>query len=136
MTDPQPRVGTGLAIAGVGFVLSAAFFVRPDLLSAPAWVAHLAATAFVMAGAIVALRAKGRSRAADAAVCALLACLAGIGLWAALGEDAGQCTSGYGGVAFQSSEAACRVAFGIGSLLVMGMLLLALRPLVKSRAAG
>lgn len=136
MSDSQPRRETGWAIAAVGVAISAAVWLRPEALTAPSWVGHLAAAAFVLGGAVVALRASGRTRAADLAVCGVLAVFACVGAWAALDANGSQCTAGFAAIPFRSPETACRVAFGTGSLIVTAMLVFAIRSLVRNRAAS
>jgi len=133
--EKTPRKEVGWAIAAVGVAMSAAVWLRPEKLSVPAWVAHLAAGAFVLGGLTVVFRSAGRNRVAEGLVCALLAVFAGIGLWIAFGPG-GECTGGLAGMSFQPSATQCRTAFGAGALVVLAMLAFAVRDLRRDRSAG
>lgn len=136
MSPSPPPAIAGWAIAAAGVAISAMVRLRPDALQAPEWVAHVAAAAFVLAGAVVVLRAGGRDRAADGVVCLLLAVFVGLGAWASLGPDAGECVAGGPGGRVAASPTACRVAFGSGALVVLAMLVLAIRRLRRGSGGG
>ena len=109
--------------------------LHPEKLNTPAWVAHLAAGAFLLGGLIVVFRSAGHSRAAQWAVCALLAVFVCMGAWIALGPGGEQCTGGFAGLSFEPSATHCRTAFGAGTLVVMAMLAFAVRDVLRSQAA-
>lgn len=121
----DPRAGWGLLACGLA--ISALVHLHPQGLQAPAWIAHLAGGAFVLAGAIVLLRAAGRGQVADGLVCLLLVVFAGIGAWIALGPGAEQCVVRRGGIAAPASPTSCRVALGAGLVVVLAMLAYAAR---------
>lgn len=114
----------GLATAGlIALVVS----LHPEGLHAPRWVAYLAASAFFLAGGYALARAYQRPYLAEACVCFLLGAMLVIGIWIAFGPGPRQCVGGLGGLGFPTSDTNCRVAFGLGSLLVAVMFLLAIR---------
>ncbi|MCA1733190.1 MAG: hypothetical protein LC732_06255 [Acidobacteria bacterium] len=133
--NSTPRKEVGWVIAAIGVAISVAVSLYPEKPNVPAWVAHLAAGAFILGGLIVVFRSTGHSRAAQGLVCALLVVFACIGAWIASGSD-GECTGGFAGLSFQPSATHCRVAFGAGALVVMAMLAFAVRDLLRSRSAG
>ena len=133
--DSPPRKEVGWAIAAIGLAISAAVSMHPEKLNVPAWVAHVAAGAFVLGGLTVVFRSAGRARVAQVVVCALLAVFACIGAWFALASD-GECSGGFVGLSFQPSATQCRTAFGVGSLMVMAMLAFAVHDLFRGRSAG
>ena len=130
---PQPETSRAKRIGGA-MVLGAVFVafavtLYPERLNAPAWIAYVAAAVFAIGGATALARAYGRQSLANVLVCLVLAGMLVIGSWIALGPGARACVGGVAGTGVPVSELACRSAFGVGALVVAGMLVLAVRGL-------
>ncbi len=129
----------GAALLVLAASLAAAVTLHPAGLKAPLWVAYMAIAVLALAGALALARSRGRHLLADALACAVLGSLLLMGVWVALGPGPRQCVSRIPstGVAVSAvSETACRSAFGVGALLVAGMLVIAVRGLLQRRSAG
>lgn len=126
----------GFLMIAVGLLTAVVITLRPEALKAPAWLAYLAALAFVLAGCISLARAYQRPRLADGIVCLLLAAFAAIELWIAFGPGARHCMGRVAILGFRTSELSCRGVFAIGALIVGAMLFVAARSLVRQRSAA
>jgi Na+/proline symporter len=119
-----------------GLLTAVMITLQPERLKAPAWLAYLAALAFILAGCISLARAYQRPRLADGIVCLLLAAFTAIELWIAFGPGARHCMGRAVILGFPTSELSCRGVFAIGAVIVGVMLVVALRGLVRQRSAS
>jgi hypothetical protein len=131
----HPKLVSGAALAA-GVFVAAMVTLNPEGLRAPAWVAYLAAALFALAGAVSLARTYQRPLIADGLVCVVLSGMLVVGLWVSLGPGPRQCLGRISGTGVVASELACRSAFGVGALLVGGMLALAVRGWLRRRSAG
>lgn len=127
---------SGLLGLATGTLIALVVTLSPADLQAPRWVAYLAAAAFFLAGASALARAYERPYLAHVCVCLILGTMLVISLWIALGPGPRVCVGGLPGLGFTTSDASCRLAFGLGSMVVGAMLLLAVRSLAQCRATG
>lgn len=125
----------GLAGLAIGGLIALGVTLHPEGLNTPRWVAYLAASAFVFAGCSTFARAYQRAFLAEGCVSLLLTAMLLIGLWIAIAPGARQCVGGIAGLGFAASDTSCRVAFGLGSIVVAVMLFLAVRGWLQRRAA-
>jgi hypothetical protein len=122
-TRKQSLVAGGLAVA-VGLGSSAAIVLHPESLRAPAWVAHAAASTFVVAGVALLAGACGARRLMQW-LGVLIACgLLVPTLWIAFGPGGRNCSFSLAFLSGPASELACRGAFGAGALLWLVFLVL------------
>jgi hypothetical protein len=135
MNDARRGTLVGAAVAALGIGLSLAIFFRPQGLRAPAWVAYAAALAFVFAGCTLAARARGQHRLQRWLPVAVLACLTLPGVWLAAGPGPRRCgialAHGLVTMVGVRPDLACRLAFGAGALIAMGLVLLAARHAIR-----
>ena len=125
----------GLLGLAAGGLIALMVTLRPEGLTSPRWVVYLAASAFVLAGGTALARAYQRTTLAEACVCFLLGAMLLIELWITFAPGP-QCTGGFAGLGFAASDMSCRVAFGLGSVVVAVMLVLAIRGWLRRRATG
>lgn len=119
MSEPSRRIVGSVAV-GAGIATSAAVYLAPGGLNAPAWVAHLAASVFVFAGlALIAAELK-RPRLRLMLVAAALTALGLVG--ASLAFAPGRCSVSLPLLRASAPNLACRFAFGAGALIVAGMI--------------
>lgn len=128
--SPRSRVLLGIALLLLSAGISALVYHRPEGLNAPAWVAHAAGSTFFFAGLLLLTQTSRARRLRALLASALLLALALPGVWVTFGLGGGECQAT---VPFLSSEIVCRGAFGIGTLLVLGALVLSLRLALKRK---
>lgn len=129
---PVSTADSRATLAGYGGIIAGVFAAAmvtlyPEGLHSPAWIAYLASGAFVLAGGAVLARSHRRARLAHALVMMILAVMLVVELWIALGPGARECSGGVAGLSLMASERTCRTVFGLGAVLVTGMLGLAMR---------
>lgn len=117
----------GFVMLAAGAFTAVMVTAHPERLRAPAWVAYAASSAFLFAGGSSLARAYRRDRLALGLVCLVLAALTAVPAWISLWPGARQCIGHAGSLGFIASEAACRTAFGAGTLVVAAMLVAAVR---------
>ena len=126
-------LGGWLAIA-IGLGVSVLVARQPQHLHAPAWVVYVAAAAFVCAGIAILARADPRI---NAFFCALT--VAGLlvpGAWAALAPGSRECSISLSFLPEVAPSAVCRVAFGLGALIVAPLFVVLLLRALRSDRAG
>ena len=106
----------------VGLATSVGIAADPTGLHAPPWVAHIAAFTFVLAGLGMIAQDLRQDRVHRWTVGAILFAFLGLGAWIALGPGARQCSLLLPTIVILPPAIACRIAFGIGAVLVAGML--------------
>jgi hypothetical protein len=116
----------GLLCIALSLGVAAMVHWRPQQLNAPAWVVYCAAAAFFFAGLILLAAAAGSPRIQDWLAVALILAMLVPGSWVAFGPGERHCSASFPipGVA---PATACRGAFGLGTVICAGVLLLAIR---------
>jgi hypothetical protein len=130
---PDRRRRLAGALLCLGLALALAYIARtaPAGLRLPAGVVYLGAATYAAAGAALLLQALGHVRAQAGPVFLMGAGMTGIAAWVAFGPGPRRCQASFGGFGFIPPELFCRVAFGIGALLLGLIAWLMLRPLVQ-----
>ena len=105
---------------------------RQPGLQVPPAVGYLAGGCFVAAGASLFLQGTGFVRAATLPAILAAAALAGIGGWVGFGAGSRRCGGSLGDLAFVPAEWTCRLVFGAGAILTVGIVLLMLRSLFRA----
>lgn len=123
----------GWIALAAGALVSVLVAIHPEGLNAPAWIAYLAAGAFLLAGGSMLARAYRHAALAETFACMVLGAMLSVELWVAFGPGARECVSGFGAAV---GESVCRTVFGAGSVLVAGILVLAVRRWLKHRSVG
>ena len=131
--SPARKRLLGLAIAVVGAAAAWLVHSHPQHLHAPAWVAFAACACFVIAGTAVTLHSSLSPRAYSWAMVLLLATMASVPGWIALGPGERHCTSS---VPLLDSERGCRIAFGLAALAMAGLLAIAVAQACKATNAA
>jgi hypothetical protein len=136
MSQPHPRVAAGLLVAALGAFLALAVLLYPQGLRAPAWVVYAAAMAFFLAGCQLVARARGYRRLQAWLPVALLACLTAPAVWIAFGPGPRRCgvalTVPFLSLVSTRNDLLCRIGFGLGAIVCMGILLIAARHALRS----
>jgi hypothetical protein len=144
MNDMSPalRVLLGLAVIACGvFPILAAFDVGPlhsSEINGPPWLGVVAGGIFVLGGfAVWAGDAMTRHPWIGTSIGTLvLAGLASLGNWIAFGAGPRECSGGVSGIItheWQAGEIECRAAFGMGALMIDGMLVWGLGTWLRKR---
>ena len=129
--DRRQRVFAGCAAIGLGAFGIVMVALHPENARSPAWVAYAALSAFIFAGAsLLAVEFAGK-RAGDwiglLAVVALLATAA----WVSFGPGPRNCKALLFFVSATFGDWVCRGAFGLGTLLLVAILVLMARRLLR-----
>jgi hypothetical protein len=135
MTPRRHRlVGGALAVA-VGAAVVLALLFLPRGVHAPAWVVYAAAGAFVLAGATLIAQGTGHGVLARWLPSLVIACLVAPAAWIAFGTGPRRCMVsawGFGSrLLGRHSDLLCRVAFGVGAVVGLLILLLAVREALR-----
>lgn len=135
LTDltPGKRAVIGLAAIATGVLVAASVTLNPEKLQVPSWVALCASGSFVIAGIAIAIRGIVSEKIYDWIMVALVALLAAIPAWIALGPGTRVCTAT---VPFFAGELLCRVGFGLGGAILLGVLAIAILKAVKKTHAA
>lgn len=129
---PALRLLLGLLCLAAGVLpILAAFDLGPlrrDAIQGPAWLALVAGGVFVLGGLALLLGRAGRQDGpvAWALGIAMLLGFAAIGNWVAFGPGPRACSmeiEGMFGTVRPTGELSCRIAFGIGAMMVNGCLI-------------
>ena len=124
-------IGAVVSVAaglGVGFMIH----LHPEGLRVPAWVAYVAAAAFVLAGLCLLAGAMEILWLQQWLGIAVTLSLFVVSLWIALGPGERACSMSIPFVQSIAPDALCRGAFGIGALLVALFLGLLVRRAITS----
>jgi len=129
--SPRARLVVALVLVAAGVLpLLAAFDVGPLRradINGPPWLAAVAGGVFIIAGAaIVADRAGREHPLAGLLFASIVAGFAAIANWIAFGAGPRECTrtitTFFGGGSGPAGDVECRIAFGVGALMLNGML--------------
>lgn len=110
-------VGAVAAVA-VGLVIGFMIHLHPEGLRVPAWVAYVAASAFVLAGLCLLAGATEVNWLQRWLGIAVTLSLFVVNLWIAFGPGERECSISIPFLQTVAADALCRGAFGIGALLV------------------
>jgi hypothetical protein len=129
----------GLLAAGAGVAIALAVYLHPENLRVPAWVAYAAALAFFFAGCQLLARHHGQRLLQAWLPAALVACLVAPPLWIAFGAGPRRCGFELATSVLRlfgvRSDLLCRVGFGIGAVLGLAILLLAIHHALRTMRA-
>jgi hypothetical protein len=133
-----------MIVVGVVAMLSACDLgpIARGKINGPPWIALVAGGLFVLAGSSLALGRGARSRLVSSILTfAMFAGFASLGNWIAFGAGPRACGAHFTGFLFTSSRLAgeieCRAAFGVGAMILNGLLFyLAARFLAKRLPPG
>ena len=128
-TSRRTQLAAGACSIAVGVLVGGIVHWHPEGLRAPAWVAYVAAAAFVLAGACLASAALAITWLQRWLVLGVVACLFAVTAWVAFGPGARECAVSFAFFAGLAPDALCRTAFGAGALLLAVVLALVLRRL-------
>ena len=137
-TPTSKTAGTaiGLLFVAIGALIGWMVLADPSAARAPLWVVEAAAGCFVCAGASVVARALGAELAARLLALAVVYLLAVPGLWLLAG-DGGSCSVGVaiGATAARGTAdpGLCRVVFGTGGIVTLGIAVLFTWSFVRGR---
>jgi hypothetical protein len=140
MPSPLVRILLGLlCLAGGAVPMLAAFDLGPldsGAINGPPWLGFLAGAVFVVAGIALFLGERLRHGVLSHGLLALiLGVFAAIGSWVAFGPGPRACTIAFEGFLFDTAWAndiVCRVGFGIGAVMVDGMVLVAIAATLRA----
>jgi|CXWL01.1.fsa_nt_gi hypothetical protein len=132
--SPGARIGLGLLMAALGcFPMLAAFDVGPlgpADINGPPWMGFVAGAIFAVGGLMVAAGERLKDHPLGfLLLVVLLGGFAAIGNWIAFGAGTRACNvsiSGFSAFPRDASDLACRGAFGMGALILNGMLIVVL----------
>jgi sulfite exporter TauE/SafE len=123
--NKQPNtVLFGALVAAMGVAVAVLMNLRPDGLAVPYWVAMLACLCFVFAGIALATQDRSSKILYQSAVLALLAAMTAIPAWISFGPGDRQCSAN---LVFLTGEPACRIAFGLSTLVMLLVLAIAVK---------
>jgi hypothetical protein len=127
----RQRWVVGLAAAALGLVGAAAMYLRPEQLRVPAWVGFSAMAGFVgVGGALIASACEARKLEGWLGVLTVLGLLVPA-TWIAIGPGPMACSVSLPFFTTAAADWMCRRAFGLGALLGLIILILAVRRAVR-----
>jgi cytosine/uracil/thiamine/allantoin permease len=128
-------IGAVAAVA-VGLVVGSMIYLHPEGLRVPAWVAYVAATAFVFTGVCLLAGAAEINWLQRWLGIAVTLSLLVISLWIAFGPGERECSMSIPFLQTAVADGLCRGAFGIGALLVALLLGLLVRRVIWNSSEG
>jgi len=111
----------------MGLLVGVLIHIHPEGLRVPAWVAYVAASAFVLAGLCVGAAVIGVAWLQRWLGVAVTLSLFVVSLWIAFGPGERECSMSLPLIQSIAPDALCRGAFGVGAILVGLFLVLVLR---------
>ena len=114
--SPTKRRLVGAAMTCLGLLVAWIVGMQPDKLRAPPWVAYVAASCFGVAGLAVFLHASASRKTYAWLVACLLCLMALVSAWVAFGPGERQCSA----TPLLASELGCRIAFALGTFVLLG----------------
>ncbi len=129
--SPARKLVLGCAVAGLGMVVALLIHFHPERLRVPAWVAFVACAVFVIAGMAIALHAWLSPKAYARLMVLLLVLMTAVPAWIAFGPGPRRCTATIPGLA---AESGCRAVFGLGTLILLGFVVVAFRQIRRAGA--
>jgi hypothetical protein len=130
----RQRLTVGVAAAALGLAGAAAMYLRPESLRVPAWVGFSAMAAFIaVGGALIAGACEARRLEGWLGVLTVLG-LVVPALWIAIGPGPMHCSVSLPFFTTAAADWLCRGAFGLGALLGLVILVLAVRRALRHGA--
>ena len=126
----------GIAVVALGLLLLVLMVAFPERLRVPAPVGYLAAGAFVVAGLLALANVFGGRRTRAWLAVALLSCMTAPAAWIAIGPGQRSCSVALGPLLGVTGGAACRAAFGVGAIVGLALVAVALREAMRGGRAG
>lgn len=114
-------LGAVLVLVGAGE--AALMTSSPDLLRVPAWVGFAACACFILTGLAIALHATLSRRAFGWIITVMLLTMTSIPAWIAFGGGQRTCRSN---LPLLTGQVGCRLAFGLSTLTMTGIVLIAI----------
>lgn len=136
MSAGRTQYTPGIALILVGAAFALLTYSYPEQLRAPAWVAYVAALAFVFGGITAIAGQLNSPRLRAWAPVAVLVCLVVPGIRIAFGAGIRQCSFDSVYLYGFADGWACRTAFGIAAVIGLALVLLAVRHALFSRGSG
>jgi hypothetical protein len=121
------QAAAGATLVGLGVALFALMSAYPERLKVPAPVGYVTAAILALAGLLAFANAFGSRRIRRWLAVALLSCMVVPSAWIAVGPGQRTCAAAVGLLFGLTTGGACRVAFGIGALIQLALVLVALR---------
>jgi len=131
--SPAKRRLVALVLVARGLGLAALVALRPEFARVPLLVLWFLCAALVLSGLAVAVYSTTTPGRYQWAIAGALASMAVVPAWIAFGPGARSCTSSF---AILTSELPCRVAFGVGAILLVLMFIVALRQALAAKNAA
>jgi hypothetical protein len=125
----------GLALIAMAAGVAGLIRSHPERLNAPAWVAYTAVSSFFFAGLLLLTTAAARPRLERWIAVVLVLAMTLPGAWIAFGAGERRCTSNVPFLVLPPA-AVCRAAFGLGTFLMVAVLVYFVRLAVTPRAPG
>jgi len=135
MADPnRSQLLMAAATALMGVLVVTLIYLHPEGLHVPAWVAYVAASAFVLAGLCLLAAVTGMIWLQRLLGVAVGLSLFVVSLWVAFGPGPRECSVSLSFVQGVAADALCRGAFAIGAILVGLFIVLAIYRIVSKRS--
>ena len=112
---------------GLGVGLISLMLAFPDRLKVPAPIGHITASIVILGGLLALANAFGTRGTRRWMAVALLSCMVVPSAWIAVGPGQRTCSAAVGFLFGLPTAGGCRLAFGIGALFGVALVLLALR---------
>jgi cytochrome bd-type quinol oxidase subunit 1 len=126
----------GVVILAIGSLTGALIHAHPENLHVPAWVAYVAASAFVFSGLSLVASARGARRLQGWLAIILILAMLVPAAWIAFGPGERECSLSFWFVRSIAPDTLCRGAFGVGTVIVAAILLLAVYRALRPQSEG
>jgi len=121
------QAAAGATLVGLGVVLIALMLAYPERLKVPAPIGYVTAAIFALGGLLAFANAFGSRGIRRWSAVALSSCMVVPSAWIAVGPGQRTCSAAVGFLFGFATGGGCRLAFGIGALVGVALVLLALR---------
>lgn len=129
---PNAGALAGFGTALVGLAGGVAIYRQPESLMVPLWLGLVACACFVLSGIALALKTTRYTRLYQWSVVALLVCMGCLPAWFAFAGGIAKCTAS---LPLLDGPLGCKIAFGIATLVMLPILMLAVRQAIRKPAA-
>lgn len=130
------RILPGVSLMGVGGLLFGLMLAFPERLRVPPVIGYFTAATFILAGMLALANAFGGARVRAWLAVALLACMVLPSAWIAFGPGERACSFTMNLLFTRTSGLPCRAAFGIGAVLGVVLLGVAVRHALREGRAA